>query len=122
VQIAEGLDFEILAAGRSPRNPSELLSSPHFERLLRNVRENFDWVVIDSPPLMATADATIIAPLVDGIILVVRANKTPSKLIKDAIARLSRDKICGVILNRIEHLHSSRYYYHYYGKPGKPRE
>ena len=98
------------------------VSPKDMVRLADEIRPDFDWVVIDSPPLMATADSTIMSPLVDGIILVVRANKTPAKLVKDAIARLTRERSCGIVLNRVEHLNSSRYYYHYYGKSRKSRQ
>ena len=91
-------------------NPAELLSSPNLENTLSNLAQWFDWVVVDSPPILGLADGCVLAALCDATVLVVQANKTPAKLVKDAIHRLGRDRICGVVINRY-HLHSSRYLY-----------
>jgi protein-tyrosine kinase len=105
-----------LPAGKTPDNPAELLSSPLLARTLKIFSDSFDWVVIDSPPAIALADSSILAPLCDGLLLVVHSSHTSSKMIKDCIQRLGRDKICGVIMNRSKHIKSSRYYYSYYNK------
>ncbi len=116
---ATDLEFYFLPSGPLPPNPSELLSSPLLEQTLKSATEAFDWVVIDSPPVLALADATLIAPLCDAVLLVIHANATPSKLIVDSVQRIGRERICGIALNRQKHVHSSRYYYHYYHKDSK---
>jgi capsular exopolysaccharide synthesis family protein len=107
-------EFCLLPSGALPSNPSELLSSRQFEEMLRTAAENFDWVILDSPPVVSLSDTTLLAPLCDAIVLVVRANSTPSKLVLNAINRIGRDRICGVVVNRQKHVHHSRYYYQYY--------
>ena len=66
--------FWFLPSGALPPNPSELLSSPALERIIKSAAEKFDWVIVDSPPMMALSDAALIAPLCDTVVLVVRAN------------------------------------------------
>lgn len=110
-------DLYFLPSGRLPQNPTELLSSPILEKTIKKAADTFDWVVIDSPPVLALSDATLLAPLCDTVLLVVRANSTPSKLIKETIDRIGREKICGVLFNRQKQRHPSKYYYKkYYGK------
>jgi capsular exopolysaccharide synthesis family protein len=67
--------LSILTAGIAPENPAELLSSPALETVLRRAREEFDFVLVDSPPVLAVSDPSIIAPHTDGMLLVVRMRK-----------------------------------------------
>jgi len=108
------LDFFLLPAGAVPPDPAELLSSPLLEQTIKSMRDYFDWVVIDSPPVLALADATLMAPLCDAILLIVRTDRTATKYIKEAINRLGPEKMCGVVLNRGRHLQTTKYYYRYY--------
>jgi protein-tyrosine kinase len=108
-----------LPSGAIPTNPSELLSSPALEALLKSASAIFDWVIVDSPPILALSDATLIAPLCDTVLLVVKANSTPSKLVMETVNRIGRDRICGIVLNRQKQLRSSRYYYQYYYRKSK---
>jgi capsular exopolysaccharide synthesis family protein len=116
--IAGSLDSNLffLPAGRIPPNPSELLTSPVLETALKSSTEVFDWVVIDTPPILALSDPAVMGPLCDAILLVVRAGVTPSKLVREAAQRLGREKICGIVINRIRHLESAYYYRYYHGK------
>ena len=110
-------EFWFLPSGTLPNNPSELLSAPQMEKTIRLAAEKFDWVIVDGPPALALADPCLIAPLCDTVILVVRANSTPVKLIKETIHKISYKRICGIVLNRQKLTHSSRYYYKdYYHK------
>ncbi len=106
--------FFFLPAGSEPDNPSELLSSPRLEGILEQLAASFDWVVIDCPPVLALADAIRLAPLCDGVIMVLQANRTPAKLVRQSIEMVGRDRICGVVLNRVRDFHSSHYYYRHY--------
>jgi capsular exopolysaccharide synthesis family protein len=112
VGLSSALSF--IPSGPIPSNPSELLSSPNLERVVKAAASNFDWVVIDSPPVLALADTTLIVPLVDAVILVVRANSTSSKLVADTVNQIGHDRICGIVLNRQKKIHTARYYYKYY--------
>jgi capsular exopolysaccharide synthesis family protein len=112
-------EFAFLPSGPLPPNPSELLSSPILEQTLRTAAANFDWVVVDSPPVLSLSDTVLLAPLCDAVVLVVRANSTSARLVEDAAGRIGKERICGVILNRQKHLTSSKYYYQYYYKKVK---
>lgn len=112
-------EFFFMPSGPLPSNPSELLSSQNLEHVLRAASESFDWVIIDSPPVLSVSDPTLIAALCDTVLLVVRAASTPSKLVLDAINRIGRDRICGVVMNRQQQAHTSRYYYQYYYRSSK---
>jgi capsular exopolysaccharide synthesis family protein len=120
---SSGQDFFFLPSGPVPGNPSELLSSPNLEDVITRLASTFDWVVIDSPPVLALADAMRMAPLCDTVLLVVLANKTSSKLIQQAIQMIGREMICGVVLNRVPTLRSSQYhYYQYYSNASTGRK
>ena len=107
-------EFWFLPAGTLPPNPSELLSSSEMEKMLHIAARNFDWVIVDAPPALALSDPTLIAPLCDAVVFVVRANSTPAKLVNETINKIGRERICGIVLNRKKQLHSSRHYYQYY--------
>jgi capsular exopolysaccharide synthesis family protein len=112
------LDLSVLAAGPRLPNPSELLSSPAMERILRELNERFDHIVLDSPPLLMVTDATILSTLVDGVILVVESGLTS----RDALLRahktikISGGRVLGVVLNKVNLRQNgyNRYYAKYY--------
>jgi protein-tyrosine kinase len=107
-------DLFFLPSGRAPENPSELLASDNLERILQVSAELFDWIVVDSPPVLNIADSTRLAPLCDTVILVVQANQTPAKLVQKSIQMMGKDHICGIVMNRTKIHPTSRYYYKYY--------
>jgi len=111
--------FSFLSSGPLPPNPSELLSSPILEQTLKAAASDFDWVIVDSPPVLSLSDTVLLAPLCDAVVLVVRANSTSARLVEDAAGRIGKERICGVIFNRQKHLTSSKYYYQYYYKKVK---
>lgn len=106
----------LLPTGPLVKQPAELLSSTAFEALMRQAQEFFDWVIVDSPPVLAVSDTNLIAPACDATLLVMHAGKTPSGLAKDAIKRIGPERICGVVLNRVRNLKMNQYYYAYYQK------
>ncbi len=118
-----GIDrLNILTSGSSPSLSSELLSSPEMAVLLENLKEKFDIILIDSPPVLAVADASILAPRVDAIVLIYRVGRTARSVLSRAKTQLieSGGPVKGVILNNISPEIEMRYgyYYHYkyYGK------
>lgn len=105
----------VVLSGKKPPNPTELLSTPSFEKMLEVLKEEFDLIIIDTPPMGIGADATIIGRQSDGILLVVRNNfvsKKAVRRVKDDLERTG-SKVVGVVLNRIEKHQSD--YYDYYG-------
>src|SRR6185503_6748079 len=77
IQRTSDPNFCVMTAGRTPPNPSELLASERMKQLIANLKQGpFDWVVIDTPPVLAVTDAIILTPLVDGVTFVVGAEMT----------------------------------------------
>lgn len=114
-------NLSVLPAGPIPPNPSEILHSEKFRSVLEQLRQRYDRVIIDSPPVATVTDAAILSTLVDGTMLVVRAFKTQSDVGRQG-ARALRDvgaKIAGSVLNSVDlDRHEYKYYHYYYHKEG----
>lgn len=106
----------ILPATRSVENSSGLLSSPAMADLVKMLKERYDYVLIDSPPILPLADMNIFAELVDGIILVVRAEKTSRNAVLQAMNSLATNKLIGVVLNDVRPPFLKDYRYEYVRK------
>jgi protein-tyrosine kinase len=90
-----------------------LISSDRMKQFLDRVKPAFDWIIIDSPPALPVADASVLGGLADGVLLVVRANSTPSEASQKACKELREAHIIGVVLNTAEE--SSEYNSYYSG-------
>lgn len=110
-------NLTVMPSGKVPRNPAELLSSKKMESLLNTLKPRFDYIFIDSPPIMPLTDACILGPMVDGVILVVQAGRTQKNVVKHAESRLvqSRATIVGYVATNIEY-HLPQYLYRYINK------
>src|SRR5207237_548980 len=95
-------NFDFLSAGQITSNPGEFLTSANLERVLHQCAESFDWVIIDSPPVLAATDVILMSHFCDGVLLVVQSGKTPAKLLKDSIKRIGHERISGVLMNRVK--------------------
>jgi capsular exopolysaccharide synthesis family protein len=118
IQRTSDPNFCVMTAGRTPPNPSELLSSERMRQLVANLKQGpFDWVVIDTPPVLAVTDAIILTPLVDGVTFVVGAEMTRRRLAERAVQMImaSRPKVVGAVLNRVNFDRNKYYYSRYYG-------
>ena len=106
-----------IAGGRQVKDPSELLSNGMLKKLLDRVTPVFDWVLLDSPPCLPVADATMLADFCDGVLLVVRAGQnTPRRLLRGPCQELQGKNVVGVVLNAVEESHLyGTYYYQGYG-------
>ena len=128
-RLGDGMKMDFISAGTVPPNPVELLNSKTFVQLLEYLKEEYDHIVLDSPPLMGFADSLVLSRVVDGTVLVLRNQKTPRPA-----ARYARDRIfqvggyiLGVVVNDVQvergsyyyyGKYSGYYYYSYYGKYG----
>ena len=115
--------LRIILAGSSTRKSSELIRSRKMGELLQTLRESGEntYIVVDSPPIMATPDPTLLSTMVDGIILVIRAGYTSRESVQSAIKSIDRQKIIGVIFNQLDVKPSTYFsenyrYYQYYRK------
>lgn len=114
----------MIFAGPVPPNPSELLGGESFENLLRKMRQIFDYVIVDTPPLGSVIDAAVAAKRCDGTILVVENNSISYKFAQNVKEQLDKSgsRILGVVLNKVDmstkggYGHYGRYYGKYYGK------
>ncbi len=120
-------NLDMLASGTSVDTPAELLTHPRFDELLAMIREKYDLVIIDSPPLLAVTDGTVIAPRVDGVLMVMRLSRSARESGKRATELLASlgAEILGVIINGVGHgdyayygQGYSDYNYHGYGSYG----
>ena len=89
----------VLPAGLPPSNPAELLGSAAMRRVLDTLRSRFDRILIDVPPVAPLADLHILAPMLDGLLMIVRAGITPKPAIERALAGLDPAKVLGLVLN-----------------------
>jgi capsular exopolysaccharide synthesis family protein len=110
-------NLTVITSGQIPPNPSELLGTERMVRFLGILRERFDIVLIDSPPLISITDSVVLGSHVDGVILVAKAGATSREILKRGIAMLGEvnASIVGVVLNMVDYRKSTYYYHsHYY--------
>lgn len=102
IQQGPGSNLCLIPGGTEVTNPSELLSNGRLKRLLDRVAPAFDWVILDSPPCLPVADASILANSCDGVLLVVRASATPAEVALRACQELKDKNLLGVVLNAVK--------------------
>jgi capsular exopolysaccharide synthesis family protein len=132
IQRTADPNFCVMTAGRTPPNPSELLSSERMRQLVANLSEGpFDWVIIDTPPVLAVTDAVVVTPMVSGTVFVLGAEMTRRRLAERAVQMVlqTRPRLIGAVLNRVNFDRNKYYYSRYYGYqyksyygPAKPAE
>ncbi len=123
--------LDIITAGPIPPNPSELLSSAAFESFVEAVKEKYDYVFIDTPPINIVSDTLVLAPKTDGLILLVRNGYTPHDEFEEALAsaKMANINVMGAIMNgtnpdesryfKYKYKYRYRYRYGRYGRYGK---
>jgi capsular exopolysaccharide synthesis family protein len=102
VQRAPGTNLDVLAVRALPQNPSELLASEAFRRLLEQLAARYDRVVLDLPPTLGLPDAKTVSGLCDGTVFVVRADATSQADVESALEVLGRERLLGVVMNGSE--------------------
>ncbi len=114
-----GTNLYILTAGDAVPNPLELLNLKECKALIDDLRDQFDWVILDSPPLLFAADGNLLATMCDGTILVVRIGGTTFDAVTRAMQSLCENNVLGVVVNgaRRGELYSKYTYYHDYYTP-----
>jgi capsular exopolysaccharide synthesis family protein len=120
IYYLEGPGFWILPAGSSPRNPLEILQSGRLPALMNQLTDWFDWIVIDSPPVLPLADTTIWMRLVDGILLVTRQGTTEKQQLQRGLEVLEPTKLIATLLNSSTSTAHSDYYRH--NRPPTPSQ
>ena len=117
----EGLDA--LTAGVIPPNPSELLGSERMQNILQRAKEEYDYVLIDTPPVLPVTDSLVLGRMVDGLILVIDSGEIKVEMAREVKNQLvhAGANILGVVLNKVrsEHHGYGYGYYYYYGHEGE---
>lgn len=118
-------NLSVLTAGTPRGGVSELLRSSSLDTMLRDARQQFAYVVVDTPPLLPVFDSALLAKLVDAVLLVVSANQTPRKLLGEALNMLEPSKVLGIVFNRDDrplfgyYNSYNRYYREYFTDPSQ---
>lgn len=120
IQQGPGQGFCFIPAGTATANPSELLANGKLKALLDRITPVFDWVILDSPPCLPVADASVLADFCDGILLVVRAESTPSATAQKACREMQGRNVVGVVLNGVKETDSYGSGYYYTGVDDNP--
>ena len=101
----------LLPAGHAIANSIEALTSPRMRQILDEASSRFDWVILDAPPVGPATDARLLAQMVGGTLFVIHAGQSQYPDVQKAINALGREQILGVVLNAVEHMPESSYYY-----------
>jgi capsular exopolysaccharide synthesis family protein len=109
IQTRPPYNLSVILGGQTPPSPYEVLKLPRLGALLDEARERFDYIVVDTPPLVPVQDCRVLARWVDGIVLVVAADHTPRALLEAALDILDPNKVVGLVFNGFDHLLSGRY-------------
>lgn len=116
MQKAPLQNLYFMPGGTVAPNPSELIGTGRMAGLIGKISSLFDWIIIDTPPVIPVSDATILAEACDGVILVLKAGSTPYDIVQKARDEFRRAPVVGVVLNRATKSHSyGAYYYELYG-------
>jgi len=121
-------NLHVMPSGHIPPNPSEILSSKRMAELLGTLRNEYSQIIIDSPPLTAVTDSIVMAPMTDGVIIVIRAGDTPKQVVKNGLAQLKsvNAHVLGAVLNAVntgrDSYYDYQYYYYYYGDDGNQKK
>ena len=124
VRAVDVPNLSVLVSGQFPPNPSELLGSPAMRDIIEQAKAEFDMIVIDSPPVLAVTDASVLSSLVDGTVVVVRVGKTARDAVRRGVAQLRvvNGRVLGAVLNDVDfrsgvYYGGYGYYYHkFYGE------
>jgi capsular exopolysaccharide synthesis family protein len=109
----DGPDFWFMPAGNPPENPLELLQSGRLSGLMAQLSDLFDWIIVDSPPLLPLADTTVWARVTDGTLLVAREGKSERKQLQRGLEVLKKSDLLGIVLNGCAHPDHKSYYQRY---------
>ncbi|HEX4426654.1 MAG TPA: CpsD/CapB family tyrosine-protein kinase [Terriglobales bacterium] len=109
----EGAGFWFLPAGHPAENPLELMQSGRLSSLIEQLTASFDWIIIDSPPVLPLADTSLWVRLVDGVLLVAREGVTRKRQLKRGLEALDQSKLLGMVLNSSTNSDHENYYQRY---------
>jgi capsular exopolysaccharide synthesis family protein len=100
VQHCQSFNFDVLLAEHTSASPYDLLKVARFGAILQEARKHYDYVIVDTPPLLPFADCRLIEKWIDGLLVVVAAHETPRKLLAEALEIADPTKLVGLVLNK----------------------
>ena len=100
VRTIHPFNLDVVTAGTAKTAIHQLLRSSRLDAMLRDARERYDFIVIDTPPLLPVFDSALLAKASDGVLMIVSANQTPRKLLGEALNLLDPAKVLGIVFNR----------------------
>jgi len=106
-------NLTIITAGKIPPNPSEMLASRAMTAFIKEMKEEFKYIILDTPPLQAVTDAQVLSTKADGILLVVKAGSTKKDAVLNSVDLIEKvhGKVIGIVLNGVENKKNNYYYY-----------
>ena len=118
IQKTELENLYVLTAGAIPPNPAEILSSDKMKNLIENLKNVYDYIFIDTPPIGLVTDAGVLSSFIDGVVLVVKSESVEKKYLEETKKKLDAvdARILGAILNSYKSEQKDYNYYSYYGK------
>ena len=118
IQETELENLYVLTAGAIPPNPAEILSSEKMKNLIEDLKNIYDYIFIDTPPIGLVTDAGVLSSFIDGVVLVVKSESIEKKYLEETKKKLDAvdARILGAILNSYKSEQKDYYYYSYYGK------
>ena len=120
VQTRPPFNLSVVLAGQIPASPYEVLKSPRLGALLDEARAEYDFIVMDTPPLALVQDCRVVARWVDGVVVVVAAHQTPRSLLEAALDVVDPTKLVGIVFNGFDNLGGGRHGRHYAGYYATP--
>ena len=106
-------NLTIITAGKIPPNPSEMLASRAMTAFIEEMKKEFKYIILDTPPLQAVTDAQVLSTKADGVLLVVRAGSTKREIVLNSVDLIKKvqGKVIGTVLNGVENKKNNYYYY-----------
>ena len=106
-------NLTIITAGKIPPNPSEMLASRAMTAFIEEMKKEFKYIILDTPPLQAVTDAQVLSTKADGVLLVVRAGSTKKEMVLNSVDLIKKvqGKVIGTVLNGVENKKNNYYYY-----------
>jgi capsular exopolysaccharide synthesis family protein len=114
----DSFNLSVITSRRPETDTYELIASSRFGELIQEARQRFDYVVLDSPPVLPIADSRLLTECIDGFLIVIAAEKTPRRLLEETLTLLGPAKILGLVFNSEAYQHSryGKYYYSYHAR------
>ena len=106
-------NLTIITAGKIPPNPSEMLASRAMTAFIEEMKKEFKYIILDTPPLQAVTDAQVLSTKADGVLLVVKAGSTKKEMVLNSVDLIKKvqGKVIGTVLNGVENKKNNYYYY-----------